>query len=178
MELLEFLRLVGRYRTTIALMCASAALTALALTYVLTERYSASALVLVRPQEEMRLVGGGSDKETLDFPLPQVVPFEAMTRTFGEVIRSAAVVEPVVLRLGLDQPTVETAWWKRLKTWTKNRLSDAWALLKYGSHRGAGSDRGCRRDGAKFLDRRADQRTPTSSRSPISVPIRAWRPQS
>ncbi|MBS1104900.1 MAG: lipopolysaccharide biosynthesis protein [Deltaproteobacteria bacterium] len=132
MELLEFLRLIGRYRTTIALMCASAALTALALTYVLTERYSASALVLVRPQEEMRLVGSGSDKETLDFPLPQVVPFEAMTRTFGEVIRSAAVVEPVVLRLGLDQPTVETVWWKRLKTWTKNRLSDAWALLKYG----------------------------------------------
>jgi len=48
------------------------------------------------------------------------------------VIRSTAVVEPVVRRLGLDQPTVETLWWKRLKTWTKNRLSDAWALLKYG----------------------------------------------
>ena len=132
MELLEFFRLLGRYRTTIALMCASAALTALALTYALTERYAASALVLVRPQDEMQLVGNGSDKQTLDFPLPQIVPFEAMTRTFGEVIRSTAVVEPVVRRLGLDQPTVETLWWKRLKTWTKNRLSDAWALLKYG----------------------------------------------
>src|SRR5262245_45760124 len=113
MELLEFLRLLRRHRITIALMCASAALTALALTYVLTERYAASALVLVRPQEEMRLVGTGSDKQTFDFPLPQVVPFEAMTRTFGEVIRSTAVVEPVVRKLGLDQPTVETKWWKR-----------------------------------------------------------------
>jgi uncharacterized protein involved in exopolysaccharide biosynthesis len=132
MELLEFLRLLGRHRTTIALMCASAALTALVLTYALTERYAASALVLVRPQEQMQMVGSGSDKQTLDFPLPQVVPFEAMTRTFGEVIRSSAVVGPVVERLGLDQPTVETMWWKRLKNWSKNRLSDAWALLKYG----------------------------------------------
>jgi uncharacterized protein involved in exopolysaccharide biosynthesis len=132
MELIEFLRLLNRHRTTIALMCASAALTALVLTYVLTERYAASALVLVRPQEQMRLVPSGSDKETLDFPLPQVVPFEAMTRTFGEVIRSRAVVEPVVRRLGLDQPTVETRWWKRLKSWSKNRASDAWTLLKYG----------------------------------------------
>lgn len=132
MELLEFLRLLARHRTTIALMCASAALTALALTYVLTERYAASALVLVRPQEEIRLVGSPADKQTLDFPLPQVVPFEAMTRTYGEVIRSSAVVEPVVRRLGLDQPTVETVWWKRLKSWAKNRASDAWALLKYG----------------------------------------------
>ena len=132
MELLEFFRLVARHRVMIAIMCVSAALTSLALTYVLTERYEASALVLVRPQEQIRLVGGPTDKQTLDFPLPQVVPFEAMARTFGEVIRSAAVVEPVVKRLGLDQPKVETVWWKRLKTWTKNRLSDAWALLKYG----------------------------------------------
>ncbi|MGK0172372.1 MAG: succinoglycan biosynthesis transport protein ExoP, partial [Gammaproteobacteria bacterium] len=79
-----------------------------------------------------KLSGPQADKETLDFPIARVVPFEALTNTVAEVIRSRTIAEEVVRRLGLDKPSVETVWWKIWKTRIKGYVSDAMNYLKYG----------------------------------------------
>ena len=132
MELLELLKIIGKYRAIIMVLVGSAVLFTVALTYVVEERFESSALVLVRPQEKISFTGSQSDKETLDFPIPRVIPFEAMTKTVAEVIRSRTVAEEVVRRLGLDKPSVETVWWKIWKRKIKGYFADTWTYLKYG----------------------------------------------
>lgn len=133
MEILEFFRILSRYKRMIALMCLSATVNAVLITYVLSEKYRSTALVLVRPQEEINIDDSSTrTKQTMSFPIPQVIPFEAMANTFGEVIRSRAVASRVVTLLGLDKPVPETKWWTRFKNDVKDRLYDAWTFLKYG----------------------------------------------
>ena len=132
MELLELLKIIGKYRAIILVLVASSVLFTVALTYVVEERFESSALVLVRPQEKLSFSGPQGDKETLDFPIPRVVPFEAMTKTVAELIRSRTVAEQIVTRLGLDKPSVETVWWKIWKRKIKGFFADAWIYLKYG----------------------------------------------
>jgi uncharacterized protein involved in exopolysaccharide biosynthesis len=132
MELLEFLRMLYRHRAMIALLCLSAAISAAALTYAVTERFESKALVLVRPQEKLQIRPNAASKESLDFPLPQLIPFEAMSRTYGEVIKSNAIVDEVVRRLGLDQPADPEGLWQNLKHYAKKAAANAWTLLKYG----------------------------------------------
>jgi uncharacterized protein involved in exopolysaccharide biosynthesis len=133
MEILEFIRILSRYKKMIALMCLSATVNAVLITYVLSEKYASTALVLVRPQEEIDINNESMrTKQAMSFPIPQVIPFEAMANTFGEVIRSRAVAGRVVTLLGLDKPTREEIWWKRLKEDIKGRLYDTWTYLKYG----------------------------------------------
>jgi succinoglycan biosynthesis transport protein ExoP len=133
MEILEFFRILSRYKRMIALMCLSAAVNAVLITYVLSEKYKSTALVLVRPQEEIDINRQSTrTKEAMSFPIPQVIPFEAMAKTFGEVIRSRTVASKVVAQLGLDKPAPEQNRWKRLKEDVKNRLYDAWTVMKFG----------------------------------------------
>ena len=132
MELLELLKIIGKYRAIIMVLVASSVLFTVALTYVVEERFESSALVLVRPQERLSFSGPQGDKETLDFPIPRVVPFEAMTKTVAEVIRSRTVAAEIVTRLGLDKPSVETVWWKIWKRKIKGFFADVWTYLKYG----------------------------------------------
>lgn len=132
MELLELLKIIGKYRAIIVVLTVSALINTVAFTYVIEERFESSALVLVRPQEEIQFAGAPADKETLNFPIPRVVPFEAMSKTFGEVIRSRTIAEEVVRRLELDTTSVETIWWKIWKQRVKGYLKDAWTYLKYG----------------------------------------------
>jgi uncharacterized protein involved in exopolysaccharide biosynthesis len=132
MELLEFLRALVRYRAMLALLCASAAVSALGITYVVTERYESKALVLVRPQEKLHIRSTAGSKESLDFPLPQLIPFEAMSRTYAEVIKSDALVTQVVQRLGLDRPPEPATLWQQMKQGSRKLLGNAWNLMKYG----------------------------------------------
>jgi len=132
MEILEFFRILSRYKRMIALMCVSAAVNAVLITYVISEKYKSTALVLVRPQEELELKESLRTKEAMSFPIPQVIPFEAMANTFGEVIRSRAVASRVVTLLGLDKPVREEKWWNRFKDDVKERVYDAWTFLKFG----------------------------------------------
>ena len=132
MEILEFFRILSRYKRMIVLMCLSAAVNAVLITYVISEKYESTALVLVRPQEAIELKESLPTKEAMSFPIPQVIPFEAMANTFGEVIRSRAVASRVVTLLGLDKPAPEQKWWNRFKDDVKERVYDAWTFLKYG----------------------------------------------
>ena len=133
MEILEFFRILSRYKRMIALMCLSASVNAVLITYVISEKYRSTALVLVRPQEEIDINNERlRSKEAMSFPIPQVIPFEAMANTFGEVIRSRAVASRVVTLLGLDKPVREEKWWNRLKDDVKKWAYDSWTFLKFG----------------------------------------------
>jgi uncharacterized protein involved in exopolysaccharide biosynthesis len=132
MEILEFFRILSRYKRMIALLCLSAAVNAVLITFVISEKYRSTALVLVRPQEAIELKESLPTKQAMSFPIPQVIPFEAMANTFGEVIRSRAVASRVVTILGLDKPTREEKWWNRFKEDVKDGVYDAWTFLKFG----------------------------------------------
>ncbi len=132
MELSALLHSLSKYKTPLVLLCLSAVVNTVLLTYVIAEKFESSALVLVRPQEDLKITSAGQRKEVLDFPLPQVIPFEAMTRTYAEVIKSRAVAEQVVRILHLDEDRGETGWWKRAKKTAAKFAGDVWALLKYG----------------------------------------------
>jgi uncharacterized protein involved in exopolysaccharide biosynthesis len=132
MELLELLRTLARHRLMISLLCLSAALNTLLLTYMVTERYEATTLVLVTPEEKLKFTPRAETKESLDFPVPQIVPFEVMSLTIAELIKSRAVLGEVVSRLGLGREPTTLSWWKRLKRRAVKVAADAWAILKYG----------------------------------------------
>jgi uncharacterized protein involved in exopolysaccharide biosynthesis len=133
MEILELFRILLRYKRMIVLMCLSAAVNAVLITYVVSEKYKSTALVLVRPQEEIDINNESlRTKEAMSFPIPQVIPFEAMANTYGEVIRSRAVASRVVTLLKLDQKAYEPRWWPRFKDEVKDRLYDTWTFLKFG----------------------------------------------
>lgn len=139
MELENVLQIISRHRFMIILLCLSAIINTVLITYAISEKYQASALVLVRPQEEMRL--GGTDpnrKNILNFPLGINVPHEAPSKTFTELIKSRKIAEQIVLNLGLDKikrapeqsPLKER--WEVFKEDTKEVLAKAWDILKYG----------------------------------------------
>jgi uncharacterized protein involved in exopolysaccharide biosynthesis len=138
MDLLRTLRLLRAYRWSLLVVAVTAVLASVAVSYSVPERYRATTLILVRPQEKMRLEARGSDKEILNYPVSSLAPVDVPSRTYIEVIRSAALAERVVRSLGLDQPSPpsEQSYWRALWTRTTDRLlevaGDLWLLLKYG----------------------------------------------
>jgi len=141
MDLLRTWRLLRAYRWRLFLLALAAVLAAVAVSYVVPERYRATTLILVRPQEKLRLEAPGSEKEILSYPLSPLAPVDVPSRTYIEVIRSAALAERVVRSLGLDQEqeAPEQSYWRRLWTSSTARLADvvgdAWLLLKYGERK-------------------------------------------
>lgn len=138
MDLLRTWRLLRAYRWRLLLLTLTAVLASVAVSYAVPERYRATTLVLVHPQEKLRLEAPGSEKEILSYPLSPLAPVDVPSRTYIEVIRSAALAERVVQSLGLDQRKAshEQSYWRRLWTSSTGRLLDAagdvWLLLKYG----------------------------------------------
>jgi uncharacterized protein involved in exopolysaccharide biosynthesis len=138
MDLLRTLRLLRAYRWSLLGVAVTAVLASVAVSYSVPERYRATTLILVRPQEKMRLEARGSEKEILNYPVSALAPVDVPSRTYIEVIRSAALAERVVTSLGLDQPRPpsEQSYWRALWTRTTDRLvevaGDLWLLLEYG----------------------------------------------
>jgi uncharacterized protein involved in exopolysaccharide biosynthesis len=127
-----FLSVLARYKGMIVLLCISAIVNAVVITYVLTEKFDATSLVLIKPQEIVKYTSTGNQKELLNFPIPFNIPFKAASQTYSEVITSRPIAEKIVRELHLDAPIVETVWWRRMKTKVKDHLDDAWTFLKYG----------------------------------------------
>lgn len=86
-------------------LCLVSTATGVGITYAIPEKYSATALVLVRPQETLELSSGGSsDREVLNLPASgSTLQVETPSKTYIEVIRSRAVAERIVRSLGLDR---------------------------------------------------------------------------
>ena len=70
---------------------------------VMPERYEASAVVMVRPHDPVRIDAQIPDKEFLGFPVAQTPVVESASKTYIQIIRSPALVGEVVRQLGLDQ---------------------------------------------------------------------------
>ncbi len=138
MEAQRLLRIIFHHKLLILLLSLSAVIHVVLITYVIDEKYKASALILVRPREELRFSGQETRKNILDFPLGINAPHEAPTKTFTELIKSRPVAERVVRNLGLDKKTrvPEQGYlkemWLQLKDDAKEYVKKAWDILKYG----------------------------------------------
>ena len=138
MELLKIWRIILGYRMMIVVMTLTATVSAVLLTYALPAKYIATAVILVRPKETIKINSGGENKEILDFPLSRSAPMDAPSKTYMEIIQSHAVAERVVRALDLDKPKPKTydSWWDEwkdiIKTYVKEFVRSARHIFKYG----------------------------------------------
>ena len=111
----------------------------LGLTYILPEQYESTALVLVRPIEEIKFdPSSGDRKEIRDFPVNLSAQIDAPSKTFMEVIKSPAVAMKIVdaLRLDIEKPkqyeTLFESIKNQVKNWVKSIALTVRNYLKYG----------------------------------------------
>jgi len=113
---------------------------ALAATYVITDKYIASSLVLVHPMDTRRISDpprGLGEKQVLGFPLG-VTQIKVFNRSYAGIIQSRAIAKQVVDELHLDQipkPVESNIFkraWKGLKSTIKLCFNVAWILLRHG----------------------------------------------
>ncbi len=121
--------------TFVVVFVLSAVLTALALSYVYSEKFESYITISYRTQEVTRFKSQQS--EAVGSPAP-VVPFKVIAQTLQEVLKSNAVLGDVVdtLRLDVNTTTYEGPWYVVLFRQTKDDLrawaQKAWMLVKYG----------------------------------------------
>jgi uncharacterized protein involved in exopolysaccharide biosynthesis len=138
MEFYRLYRIILGYRVMIAVITVTATLAAIAVTYVLPSTYEASSLVIVRPEEKLRLGSNqGQGKEVLDFPVSQAAPIDAPSKTYIEVLQSEAVAARIVTALHLDaEPSISTSGLARLrdefKFWLKDTIRASRHIMRYG----------------------------------------------
>jgi uncharacterized protein involved in exopolysaccharide biosynthesis len=111
----------------------------LGLTYVLPEQYESTALVLVRPFEDIKFSSGGGDKKEIPaFPVNLSAPIDALSKTYKEVINSPAVAMKIVdaLQLHVKKPKEYENLFEmiddKMKTWVKSTTRSLRNYFKYG----------------------------------------------
>lgn len=114
---------------------ASAVLTSLALTYLFSETYRADTAIYYRPVDTTLLRQKNS--ETFGAPAPQA-PFKIIVQTLNDIVKSEAVIRPVVEELHLDQEMERKydswyqEWFNESKRVVKEFVLDIWEILKHG----------------------------------------------
>lgn len=119
----------------VLLFCFSAVFCSLALTFLTSEKYQATAGIFYRPQEStvLRL----KTTESFGAPVPSP-PFKVINQTLYDIVKSDVILTPVVASLGLDkkEPPPRDNWFRYIysvtKDWLKERGGDCISLLKYG----------------------------------------------
>ena len=138
MELHRLWRVIVGSRVLITVLTITSGFAALALTYALPSVYQASSLVIVRPEEKLRLTPNqGQGKEVLDFPVSQATPIDAPSKTYLEVLQSEAVAARIVTALHLDdEPPLSEPGLPRLRdafrTWLKETVRSSRHIMRYG----------------------------------------------
>src|SRR5262245_43728318 len=108
MEHIDLLDVLRRHAWMIIAVCVVAGVSGYAFSWFLTERYAASALVLVRPQQPIKLGGAEKDnKEFLNFPMGGASAVETASKTYIEIVKSPAVIGEIVRELNLDKEKVK-----------------------------------------------------------------------
>jgi uncharacterized protein involved in exopolysaccharide biosynthesis len=131
-------RVIVAFRWPIVLLTLAAFVSATALSYVLPEKYQGTALILVRPQQRISLTPNAAGKELLDYPVSQLAPIDAPSKTYIEVIKSRRIAEEIVRGLGLDKKTRPPSdsylkeMWNRTKEWAKDAIIATRQILKHG----------------------------------------------
>lgn len=139
MEFYRFWRIILGYKIPISIFTLIATLAAVALSYALPAVYEASSLVIVRPEEKIKLSSTqGEGKEILDYPVSQSAPIDAPSKTYIEVIQSEAVAQRIVTALNLDAevPPSTGSTLERLrdefKHWLKETIRTTRQIMRYG----------------------------------------------
>ncbi len=143
MEQTEILEVLRRHVGMIIALALVAMLAGYGGSFLLGKKYTASALVLVRPQEAIKLESKtASSKEFLDFPLAQSNAVETPSKTYIEIIKSQALIAQVVRKLSLDNVEEGSsgtltkylpAYMKPMIDGLKQFLKDSVKLVTYGS---------------------------------------------
>lgn len=134
-DFVKYMEILSAQRAFIAVFCTSAVLTALALTYAFSEMYLSTATIHYRPVDTSLLRPRSS--ESFGAPIPSA-PFKIISQTLSDIVKSEAIIRPVVEELHLDQEIQKhyDVWYKRWFYATKKAIKavakDAWQLLKYG----------------------------------------------
>lgn len=104
MEQVAILDVLRRHLVMIVVLGVITTLVGLGFCMALSNSYTASALVLVRPQQPIKLSSSkDSSKEFLDFPMGSGSSVETASKNYIEIIKSPALIGEVVRQLGLDK---------------------------------------------------------------------------
>ena len=134
-DFVKYTQILSEQRSFILSFCLPAVATSLALTYVTAEQYLAGATIYYRPVDSTLL--RSRNVESFGAPVPSP-GFKVISQTLNDVVKSEAIVRPVVVSLGLDQEVKARydAWYKEWFHDAKNAIKgyarDAWELMKYG----------------------------------------------
>ncbi len=103
------------------------------MTYLFTETYEASALILVRPRQEIS-ISNQKDRELLHYPVVgSGFQVETPSKTSIELIKSRTIAEQVIRHLNLDEkPEDESDDSNDIQSVLKKKLKIALQFLKYG----------------------------------------------
>jgi uncharacterized protein involved in exopolysaccharide biosynthesis len=142
---MEEIDIFGVLRRHIFLILALAIVTPIAgygisfINVLIPEKYDASAIVMVRPHDPIRIDTQIPNKEFLGFPVAQTPVVEAASKTYIQIIESPALVGEVVRELKLDQKKKTETDRSLLaqisasfKDFYDKYVADAIALFKYG----------------------------------------------
>jgi uncharacterized protein involved in exopolysaccharide biosynthesis len=101
---------------------------------LIPEKYEASATVLVRPHEPLKIESSNSGKEYLDFPVAQSPVVEAASKTYIQIIQSPELIGEVVRELGLDHRPKKMGggFLSSLNDDVGPYIKDALSMFKYG----------------------------------------------
>ena len=147
MEVIAILDVLRRHVRLIVALCIVTTLAGYGLSFLhplIPEKYEVSAMLLVRPNEPIKITEGSTGKEYLDFPVGQTPVVESASKTYIRIIESPALISQVVRQLGLDKPRPKnacagdtlfgliTACLEALYDEVEPYIKDSVALVKYG----------------------------------------------
>jgi uncharacterized protein involved in exopolysaccharide biosynthesis len=147
METIDIFDVLRRHALLIVSLCVLTTLAGYGVSFLsplVPEKYEASAVVLVRPHEQIKIEPNSSGKEFSDFPVAQTPVVESASKTYIQIIQSPALIGDVVRQLGLDhklpKKEVESSAFFRwivvpvqaIYDAAEPYLQDALSILKYG----------------------------------------------
>ena len=103
MEAVTILNVLRRRMILIIAVCLVTTVAGYALSFLLPTKYSAVAVLLVRPQQPIKAGTEKENKEFLNFPIGGASAVETASKTYIELIKSPALIGEVVQQLKLDQ---------------------------------------------------------------------------
>jgi uncharacterized protein involved in exopolysaccharide biosynthesis len=143
MEPLTILDVLRRRMFLVIAVCLVTTVAGYAISFLLPTRYSAMAVLLVRPQQPIKTGAEKENKEFLNFPIGGASSVETASKTYIELIKSPGLIGEVVQQLKLDQEDEDTATGSDLLSRLlptglkpadlKKSMQDLMSVLRYGS---------------------------------------------
>jgi uncharacterized protein involved in exopolysaccharide biosynthesis len=106
MEVIAIFDALRRHVYLIVALCIVTTLAGYGISFIsplIPEKYEASATVLVRPHNPIKVEPNSSGREFLGFPVGQTPVVESASKTYIQIIQSPALIAEVVRKLKLDQ---------------------------------------------------------------------------